>query len=80
MSVYDIEQDILLAWGTSEDLKLLQGLLEEADDNIQNTLLGIISLHNLRMEKVFSSYEKLLKDRANGNNVQRPVDSFTVSV
>lgn len=80
MSVYDLEQDILLAWGTAEDLKLLQGLLEEADDNIQNTLLGIISLHNLRMEKVFSSYEKLLSDRANGNNVQRPVDSFTVSV
>lgn len=80
MSAYDLEQDIMLAWGTAEDLKLLQGLLEEADDNIQNTLLGIISLHNLRMEKVFSSYEKLLKDRANGNNVQRPVDSFTVSV
>lgn len=80
MSVYDLEQDILLAWGTAEDLKLLQGLLEEADDNIQNTLLGIISLHNLRMEKVFSSYEKLLSDRANSNNVKRPVDSFTVSV
>lgn len=80
MSAYDLEQDIMLAWGTAEDLKLLQGLLEAASDDVQNALMGIITLHNLRMDKVFSSYEKLLKDRANGNNVQRPVDSFTVSV
>lgn len=62
----DLEQAILAAWSTKEDLQLLYSNMDRmSEDEVQNTILGIIELHELRSLKAFDLFEKLLKELRN---------------
>lgn len=60
--IFDLEQSIMKTWGTSDDLNMLyENVMEKemSKDEIANTLLGIISLHNMRSEKCFDIFENV---------------------
>lgn len=58
---YDLEQAIMLAWQTSEDLDLLykhhgDHPVPMTEDEVGNALWGIKILHDMRMEKLMDTY------------------------
>lgn len=62
---FDLEQHIMQAWITSEDLDLFLWNLMDApeemsEDDIANLLIGIKALHDARMNKLWHVYEELL--------------------
>jgi hypothetical protein len=65
---FDLEQAIMNAWATSEDLDLVYHntdnlhLNSKDCDILQNQMLGLKYLFELRMEKVWSIFEALIKD------------------
>lgn len=58
----DLEDAIYIAWQTSKDIDLLyQSQVSMTPDQIANTLLGIHSLHEMRMEKLHERYRQAFK-------------------
>lgn len=60
---FDLEQEILRVWGLKEDLELfhekyLDGPTPMSEDEVSNTIAGLITLTDLRCEKVFNTFEK----------------------
>lgn len=58
---YDLEQVIMLAWQTSDDLDLLfkhhgDHPVPMTEDEVGNALWGIKILHDMRMEKLMDGY------------------------
>jgi hypothetical protein len=65
MDKFDLEQAILMAWHTSEDLQLVIEYITEQDlstDQILNMLIGLAGLHDLRCEKTFNIFERLIHE------------------
>lgn len=62
---FDLEQAIMAAWGTKEDLELFvkqlcDGPRQMTEDEIWNMVYGIACLHNARSEAVFELYEEYI--------------------
>lgn len=63
---FDLEQAIMAAWGTCEDIDLIYHNTDNLDlnakdcDNIQNQLLGLKSITELRFEKLWHIFEELI--------------------
>jgi hypothetical protein len=62
---FDLEQHIMQAWITSEDLdlflwKLMDSPDEMTEDEIANMLIGIKAIHDARMHKLWNTFEELL--------------------
>ena len=60
---FDLEQAIMLAWQTADDIDLLYKHHGDAprpmtEDEIGNALLGIKILHDMRMEKLMDMYNR----------------------
>lgn len=65
MNKYDLEQDILNAWQIVTDLNLLSSSISEDQidkDEILNILIGLQSLYNLKFDKLFRDFEKIMFD------------------
>jgi hypothetical protein len=66
MNRFDLEQAIMACWNTSDDVKVLSENILDGEkmtnDEISNTLIGIEHLHNLRMDRLFSIFETMIKD------------------
>jgi hypothetical protein len=65
ISPFDLEQAIMAAWGTKEDLELfvkqlVDGPRQMTEDEIWNMVYGIACLHNARSEAVFELYEQYI--------------------
>lgn len=63
---FDLEQAIMNAWSTTDDLNLLvENLLENEDagsvEEIANALVGLSHLHNLRAKRVFDIFEAMVE-------------------
>lgn len=63
---YDLEQTIMAAWGTKEDLELfVKKLVDDpqvmSEDDIWNMVYGIACLHGARSEAMFEAYEDYTK-------------------
>lgn len=58
---YDLEQAIMVAWQTSDDLDLLykhhgDHPVPMSEDDVANALWGIKVFHDMRMEKLMDTY------------------------
>lgn len=64
---FDLEQAIFAAWGTKDDINAINThVLEDSNvtnDRIANMLIGLELLHELRMQKVFSLFERLVAEK-----------------
>ena len=63
---FDLEQQIMSMWGTKEELELfldayIDGPAEMTEDEVHNIVYGIACMHNLKSDKAFRTFEKLLK-------------------
>ena len=64
---FDLEQQILQMWNTKDDLDLfleayLDGPKPMTEDEVYNVVYGIACLHDLKSQKTFNTFEKLLKE------------------
>lgn len=58
--VQDLEQEVLLCWGITEDLKLLAN--ETDDEEMQNKILGIIQVYDMRFRAAWTTYENVVEE------------------
>lgn len=60
---FDLEQDIMSAWNTVEDIDLIYHNTDKLKlsakdcDKLQNQLLGLKYIAELRFERLFSTFE-----------------------
>lgn len=62
---FDFEQQIMECWRVTDDMKILTEEILEGDynkDQISNVLIGLEQLYNSRFNKLFRTYEELLKE------------------
>ena len=66
---FDLEQAIMVAWSTCEDIDLIYHntdnleMKAEHSDSLQNQLLGLRSITELRFEKLWDIFESLVSTR-----------------
>lgn len=65
---FDLEQAIMVAWGTTEDIKLVweyyyDGKEPMTPDELANVLLGLQNLHHLRCQKMWDIFEQLIREK-----------------
>lgn len=61
---FDLEQQIMNCWGVCDDLDLLFEWSCERDmtpDELQNVLLGMKTLYQMKFEKLFNLFEGCIK-------------------
>lgn len=64
---FDLEQAIMVAWNTCEDIDLIYHNTDNLDlnakdcDNLQNQLLGLKHITELRFEKMWHIFEELIR-------------------
>jgi hypothetical protein len=66
MKAHELENLIMAAWITKEDIDSILWVLmdrekQATEDELANLLIGLHSLHDARMTKLFSGYEQVLK-------------------
>ena len=64
---FTLEEKIMAAWGTADDLQLLYAAMLDGPepmtpDQIANALLGIKSLHEMRSKELFKTFETLIEN------------------
>jgi len=65
---FDLEAAIMEAWQTAEDISLIYHNTDNLDltprdcDAIQNQLLGLKSIADLRFQKLWDTFESLVSD------------------
>lgn len=61
---FDLEQAILAMWSTKEDIDLVTSrFLDGApmtEDEMANALIGLSALHDMRSQRAFDIFEKLI--------------------
>ena len=63
---FDLEQDIMACWNVVDDLDVFLSRYmdgpEMSDDDVANVILGIKSLYQLKFQKLWDTFEQLLKN------------------
>ena len=65
MIIFDLEQEIMKTWHVVDDIQLLNENVMETDMStydIENALLGLENIYNMRFEKVFNMFNDLCKE------------------
>lgn len=71
---FDLEQQIMECWNVTTDLKRVTEYLLDAplepnrEDKIANMLLGMEALYEVKFNKCFATFEKLLKEQREQHN------------
>lgn len=71
---FDLEQQIMECWNVTTDLKrvteyLLDAPLESGrEDKIANMLIGIEALYEVKFDRCFRTFEKLIKEMHDQQN------------
>jgi len=63
----DLEQKIQECWQVVNDLKAVYHCerLYDDENDMQNALLGLFTLYQIKFENLFQEYEKVLRENAN---------------
>jgi hypothetical protein len=67
---FDLEQEILNCWGVTTDIvEVYEYVMEQTEhlsseevDRISNMLLGLSELYDLKFQKLFNTFELLIKN------------------
>ena len=60
-TIQDLEQEVLRCWEVTQDLQLLAEEYEH-DDELCNRVLGIKHVYDMRFEKAWNTYEKVVEE------------------
>ena len=69
---FDLEQQILDCWRIVDDLKFLtEYVIEDSSstkDSISNVTIGLEQLYQIKFDKLFRTFEELVRNKTIGNN------------
>lgn len=60
-TIQDLEQEVLRCWEVTQDLDLLAEVVNDGSDHTE-TVKGIKEVYELRFEKAWATYEKLVSE------------------
>lgn len=66
--IFDLEQQLLQCWSVTEDLKLVEQLLENSTlspqefDSVLNLVQGIRSVYDARFENTWKTFERVCSE------------------
>jgi hypothetical protein len=60
-NIQDLEQEVLLCWGITDDLLLLAKEHED-NGNLSMQILGIKEVYEMRFRKAWDTYEKVVEE------------------
>ena len=65
---FDLESDIMNCWSVVEDIKELNRCMLDrrkmTEDEISNYLLGLETIYQVKFERLFETFEKLVQQNA----------------
>lgn len=67
---FQFEQEIMECWTVTSDIRTVSEYLQDApleagrEDKIANMLMGIEALYEVKFEKLFRSFEQLIREHA----------------
>ena len=67
---FEMEQQIMECWTVTSDIRTVSEYLQDApleagrEDKIANMLMGIEALYEAKFEKLFRSFEQLIREHA----------------
>lgn len=65
---FDLEQDIMNCWSVVDDIKELSRCMLDrrkmTEDEISNYLLGIETIYQVKFERLFETFEMLIRQNA----------------
>jgi hypothetical protein len=66
MTRFDLEQSIMQCWGVVEDIDLIYRTesLYDDEDKMQNALLGLHTMYELKFQRLFNQFETLIQQGA----------------
>ena len=74
---FDLEQDIMNCWSVVDDIKELNRCMLDrrkmTDDEVSNYLLGIETIYQVKFERLFETFEMLIRKNAFNDRVQEEV-------
>lgn len=63
---FDLEQQIMKCWQVTDEIQLLNESVLERDeltqDEISNFLIGLVSIYDMKFEKLFNQFSELVKE------------------
>ena len=74
---FDLEQQIMECWNVTTDLKRVTEYLLDAplepnrEDKIANMLMGMEALYEVKFDRCFRTFEKLLKESYEAKEINR---------
>ena len=62
---FDLEQDIMNCWQVVDDIKAVYHCerLYDDENEMQNVLLGLFTLYQIKFDKLFGTFEEMVEDR-----------------
>lgn len=71
---FDLEQDIMTCWGVVEDIKELSRSKMDrrnmTEDEVNNYLLGLETIYQVKFERLFETFEMLVRQNAFKDRVE----------
>jgi hypothetical protein len=67
---FEFEQQIMECWNVTTDIRVVSEYLQDApleadrEDKIANMLMGIEALYQVKFEKLFRSFEQMVREHA----------------
>lgn len=63
---FDLEQGIMQCWNVCEDIQLLLDSLDKGmtEDNLQNYLIGLKQMYQLKFERLFEQFEDCVRNKS----------------
>lgn len=70
---FDLEQQIMNCWSVVEDIKTIaEAFTETRAQNVEIALAGMAELYNIKFEKLFNTFEKMLAEEREGKKQPKP--------
>lgn len=63
---FELESEMMNCWNVVDDIRTLYESFDRKEltqDDIQNVLLGLMTLYQMKFEKLQSVYEKMLREK-----------------
>ena len=63
---FDLEQQLLQCWSVVDDLKVVYKQFDHSElspDEIQNALLGLATIYEMKFQQMFDTFSKLIQQR-----------------
>lgn len=77
---FDLETDIMTCWSVVDDIKELNRCMLDrrkmTEDEISNYLLGLQTIYQVKFERLFETFEKLVQQNAFHDRENSPINTL----